>query len=536
MPKISKSIQEAIHRGPARDLSAQEFDAVVIGGGASGGLAALLLCEAGRKVLLLDAGPKPAFARRPWTNFISAVTKYAATPEMFARLPAFMSNFGRKALRAVGLVRQPVQSRCFAWQMSPNSFVDDRDNPYSAVGDQDFTWFRTRQLGGRMIVPGHGRQYYRHAPIDFQAIDGLSPHWPFEPSALDPWYDMVEQRLQLSGTQNGVRDFPDSLITTPLSPTQAEGALMKTLTQHWPSADVILGTHAAPLNSVEQAAETGHLVIQQGAVVREILTTDAGETHGVRFVDDETLKTVDVKAPLVFLCAGTLESTRILMLSNEGQGLGGKSDALGANIMDHVIMTVHGQGAPLAGGFTTLQPGRSVMLPRFDRREGGEGEGQRGYGVQLYQATQGHDASYFQAVSFTEMTPRSENRVELDETVKDRWGIPALRIRCALNETERAIAQKQSLALQEIVSLLGVSVSHIDTEPTPPGMAIHECGTARMGDDPSQSVLNPYNECWASKGLYVTDGSAFPSLGLQNPTLTIMALTARAVDHALNDQ
>lgn len=530
----AEALERAIRAGEAKDLSTQQFDAIVIGSGAAGGLASQLLCEGGKKVLLLEAGIAPSFLRRPWTSLLSAVTSRVATPELFARLPSGISDIGRKGLRAAGLLRQPVQSKCFAWQMSPDSFVDDRDNPYTTSDADEFTWFRSRQLGGRMIIPGHGRQYYRLSNLDFDAQDDLSPKWPLSRGELDPWYAFVEQRLKLTGRQEGSETTPDSHIASLTEPSDAELDLMTSISECWPDAETLLGRYAAPLNAVDQAALTSKLILKTGAIVREILVTSKGRTRGVRFVDAAKNACVEVEAPIVFLCAGALESTRILMLSNEALGLGGESDVLGANLMDHVVMSAVGQGPALKQGFTTLEPGRCVFLPRFDRRHGDLGEGQRGYGVQIYRSSQGNHSSYFQAVSFSEMTPRPDNRLTLNHKNTDRWGVPTLHISCRLSDQELERAQRQSAAVKEIADLMKIEVTRIDLRPTPPGMAIHECGTARMGNDSTNSVLNEFNECWAAKGLFVTDSSSFPSLGPQNPTLTIMALTARAVHHSLN--
>jgi choline dehydrogenase-like flavoprotein len=512
-------------------VEAGGHDAIVVGAGAAGGLAALLLTEAGLKTLVLDAGVSGA--RRPFTSAFSAIVRTIATPEIFSALPPAISNLGRRGLRAAGLMRQPMQSRCFAWQMDPSQFVDDRDNPYAFEPGQEFTWFRARQPGGRMIVPGHGRQYYRLSPMDFRPDDGLSPNWPVEQGELNNWYAAVERRLKLSGRRDGVDWTPDSEIANEINPSAAEQDLIETIKARWPMARPMLGRFAQPLDSLDQAAATGKLLLRRGAIAREILTNGKGRATGVAFVDDATGTTRKASAPLIFLCASTLESTRILMLSSGERGLGRASGALGRNLMDHMMMSAAGQGAPLPGGRVVLESGRSVYLPRFDRRDGGGGEGQRGYGVQLYRSSQGAE-SYFQAVSFSEMTPRPENRVALDTNRKDRWGVPTLRIACAASDAELARADRQADAIREIADAAKVKLTDINVRPSPPGMAIHECGTARMGTAPENSVLDPNNECWDARGLYVTDGSAFPSQGTQNPTLTLMALTARAVAHAVS--
>ncbi|MBP9233454.1 MAG: GMC family oxidoreductase [Hyphomonadaceae bacterium] len=524
--KLSPALAANAKATTLERVEAGGFDAIVVGAGAAGGLAALLLTEAGLKTLVVDAGVAGGM-RRPFTAPFSAMVRSVATPEMFAALPASVSNLGRKGLRAAGLMRQPMQSRCFAWQMDPSQFVDDRDNPYASADGGEFTWFRVRQPGGRMIVPGHGRQYYRLSAMDFRPDDGLSPAWPIRQGELNDWYATVERRLNLSGRRDGVDWTPDSEIANEIAPTPAEQELMDLVAARWPQQRAVLGRFAKPLDALDQAAATGKLHLRRGAIVREIIT-HKGRATGVAFVDDVTATTRKVSAPLVFLCASTLESTRILMLS----GLGRASGALGRNLMDHIVMSGHGQGGALPGGKVVLESGRSVFLPRFDRRGGGAGEGQRGFGMQLYRSSQGA-GSYFQAVSFSEMTPRAENRVELDMNRKDRWGVPTLRIACSANSDELARAGRQADAIREIADAAKVKLADVNVRPSPPGMAIHECGTARMGDAPENSVLDPANECWDARGLYVTDASSFPSQGTQNPTLTLMALTARAVNRAI---
>ena len=223
----------------------------------------------------------------------------------------------------------------------------------------------------------------------------------------------------------------------------------------------------------------------------------------------------------------------MLLLSRSARspdGLGAASGALGRYLMDHVLVKASGLGPPLSQG-AYLTQGRCLYLPRFDARELPAPRPGRGFGVQWHQSPAGGERSYFGA--FGEMLPRSENRVTLDPVRRDAWGIPVLRIDCAHGDRELLRAREQVAALRELAELAGVTLTRIDEAPWPPGLAIHECGTARMGSDPANSVLDPHNQCWEAKGLYVTDGACFPSQGSQNPTLTILALTARACDHAL---
>jgi choline dehydrogenase-like flavoprotein len=201
--------------------------------------------------------------------------------------------------------------------------------------------------------------------------------------------------------------------------------------------------------------------------------------------------------------------------------------------MDHVCVTAEGFGT-----LQTTEPaqveGRCIYLPRFDARASLFPEPRRGYGLQIFKFPIGGSQFYFTVASFAEMLPRLENRVTLDPTRRDAWDIPILRIDCSYSEAEQARAGEQTRALREIAEVAEVKLTAIDEAPRPPGSAFHECGTARMGMNPANSVLDAHNQCWDASGLYVTDGACFPSQGYQNPTLTILALTARACHHALN--
>jgi choline dehydrogenase-like flavoprotein len=331
--------------------------------------------------------------------------------------------------------------------------------------------------------------------------------------------------------------LPDSEIANPLEPAPAELALKQAIVKRWPSADLVLGRYAPPAAYLEAAARTGRLLCRQGAVAREVEVDATGKVSGVVWYDRATGEMMRARAPLIFLCASALESTRILLLSRSSrsrEGLGFASKALGRHLMDHVTVKAEGIAPGLEGEPVLPEDGRCVYLPRFDRWDDeGPGAASRGYGLQIYQMSAGKGRSYFTGVGFAEMLPRPENRVVLDSERKDKFGIPVLRIMCRHGEDEIAVAKRQSSAFGEIAKLAAAKLSRLDVVPSPPGTAVHECGTARMGLDPTCSVLDPNNECWDARGLYVTDASSFPSQGSQNPTLTILALTARACDHAL---
>jgi choline dehydrogenase-like flavoprotein len=359
--------------------------------------------------------------------------------------------------------------------------------------------------------------------------------WPLRTAELDPWYALVERRLGLAGRYDNVPWLPDSELLRVLKPTPDEAALQCAISAEWPGTRPILGRSAPPLDTLELAARTGRLHIRTGAIAREIEVDELGRVRGVIWVDQQSRAEHRAHAQLVFLCASALESTRLLLLSASGRrphGLGGASGALGRYLMDHVLIAARGLGPPL-GRHPNVDGGRCLYLPRFDARGLSATEPGRGFGVQLYRRPADANWSSFYAASFAEMLPRPENRVTLDQQRKDAWGIPVLRIECAHGTAELTRVRDQIAALRQLAELADVTLTGIEEAPAPPGIAVHESGTARMGSDRETSVLDPHNQCWEAQGLYLTDAASFPSQGFQNPTLTILALTARACDHAI---
>lgn len=516
----------------------KKYDAIIVGAGAAGGLAARILRDAGWHVLVLDAGWTPPFWRAPFRRSVAWLVSAMTNPKAIRILPQKLIWKGRQALKLLGRVRQPVQTNCFAWERMPDAFVDDVDHPYSQDDDAPFDWLRTRQVGGRMTVPGHGRQYYRFSDDELQPADGHSAAWPITADEIDPWYTFVEKKLTLTGARDGLACLPDSHIRTPIEPNASEVELQDKLMARWPNAKSVLGRYSVPL-SQDDLTTDAHVTYRRGAIAKRLVTYESGEVSGVEWLEAKSGRAQTSNADVVFLCASAFESVRLLMLSateKHPEGLGGSSGVLGRYIMDHVLVRAEGEGGALPDEPVEMEDGRCVYLPRFDQRDGDVDGSKRGYGLQVYRASGRPGQSYFTVVSFGEMLPRAENRIQLSASQTDAWGIPVPEIRCAHGTHEKALAKAQRDAVCELADQVGATLTRVDEAAATPGTAAHECGGARMGADPDSSVLDPFNQCWDAKGLYVTDGAAFPSQGAQNPTLTIMALTARACDHAIRER
>lgn len=536
--------EDLIHALPLHDrgLSQQPlrgpYDAIVVGSGAAGGVACHELTRAGLRVLVLEAGWEPTSPRAginaPSARIVSTITnglRHRAIPPM-------LNTLGMKALSAFGRLRQPVQSRCFAWKLSPGSLVDDRDCPYETAPGTEFNWFRSRQLGGRMTVPGHGRQYYRLAQTDLEGDSYGRPAWPLEHAELDPWYAGIEEQLRLRGGDDLFAFVPASMLSFVHAPTPDEAETIAALRDRSPSLWPILGRYAPPLDWIAMAAKTGRLTAKTGAIVDRVSMDGSGKVTGVRWIDGRTGQRQAAEAPIVFLCASAFESTRILLMSRDPlvrERVGLHSDALGRFAMDHAVASCAGYvAARRADAAAEAEHGRCIYAPAIARTQD-PATGERlesPFGMQLHRQPAGRDRSRIDIVGFSPMRPDAENRVQLSAR-KDRFGIPVLTIACRYGNADRAIAHEMLGSVRQAAEALGLDVEYLSRDIAPPGTGIHECGTARMGADPSTSVLDAHGECWDVKGLYVTDAAALPSLGAQNPTLTIMALTARAAAHAV---
>ena len=534
-------------------MSSQELhDAIVVGSGATGGWAAKVLTEAGLRVLVLEAG----------ASHDGLVAGREAEPDAAAMAQ------DRRYMRE----RQYVQSQCYACCVGRNHlYVDDVDNPYSTDDGRPFVWIRGRQVGGRSLTwAGHS---YRMSDYDFRAAsrDGYGDDWPISYPDLAPYYDEVEAFIGVSGTQESVANLPDGRFGSPQGMTAGERRFKQAVEARWRDRRVISGRSAArsfagapgaagestrfissPASTLSAARATGRLVLRSDAVASHVIVDErTGRGEGVAFVDRLTKQRHSARARVLVLCASTIESTRLLLnsvSSRHPNGLANSSELLGCYLMDHIQLSVAGRATSLMQSphHKVEVSGNGMYVPQFRNISSRDGRFIRGYGIQggvgrmvpaqlrvvLGKESEG-DVSAFWMSAFGEMLPRKENRVCIDTARLDAWGIPTVRISCTHSPNEVAMAADSIQTMKEMAREAGFEVTVESPGLNAPGSCVHEVGTARMGTSPRTSVLNQFNQSWDVANLYVTDGACFVSQGPQNPTLTMMALTARACDHII---
>lgn len=547
------------------------YDAIVVGSGITGGWAAKEFSEKGLEVLLLEAG-----------RAIDPAKDYTE------HIPVWKKKFRDMGDRKKANAEQPVQQTCGAVdETNAKFFVKDKENPYTTEEGKPFLWIRGRHVGGRSIM--WGRQSYRWSDLDFEANqrEGIAVDWPIRYQDIAPWYDYVEDFIGVSGQAEGLPQLPDGKFLPPMEMNCAELDVKDAIAKYFPGerkmtigrSAVLTQPHRgraachycgpcdhgcatksyfSSLNSTLPAAlATGRLTIRPNSVVHSLIfDSTTRKITGVRLIDAETHATVEVHARVVFLCASTLESTRILLNSTTTEfpnGLANSSGQLGHNLMDHVM----GGGASgrIPGHEDRIVQGRrpnGIYVPRFrnvnskhpgflrgygfqggaDRDGWDRGTGMAGFGPEFKKILSKPGPWRFGFYGFGECLPNFENYAELDKEVKDAWGIPALRIRCNWRENERALLKDMSITAAEMLSAAGAEEITPFVEDNAPGLTIHEMGTARMGRDPKTSVLDAHNRAHDVKNLFITDGACMVSSSCVNPSLTYMALTARACNFA----
>jgi choline dehydrogenase-like flavoprotein len=582
-------------RNPAEVDLARVYDAVVIGSGAAGGMAAHVLTSHGMKVLLLEAGKKLNIEEElKSTEWPYDHTRRGAMPpgyhalgynEYSIRHPPYAQNTNYKHVLSY------VQN----WggpDYSKNIVVDEKDHPYAGT---DYAWVRARVLGGKTNI--WGRLALRLSDLDFKAKshDGYGEDWPISYKDIEPYYDKVDLYLGISGHKENLPHLPDSLFQRPVKLNAGEVKLRESLKKmdrcltpyragvttdglkHNKYRSRCYGRgacdrrvggcdiHAAfdsPTGLIYPAMDTGHLTLRTNSVVSEVLVdNNTGKARGVAFVDSETGKAYEAKAKVVVLAASTLESARLMLLSKSRQypnGIGNSSGHVGHNFCEHVMGPgVSGIVKDLVGKPRTLDDGRpgSFYVARFRNVKDKHSDFIRGYGFEGGSGTRmypesteapGFGAAYKKAVreyagavigmgAFGEVLPRYENYMDLDPEMKDKWGIPVLRFHYKFGDNEKKMAADMAETAKEMFEEAGIEIVNVDRHILTEGWSIHELGTARMGSDPKTSVLNQFQQSHDVKNLFVVDGSSHVSASCQNPTWTIMALCWRSCDH-LADQ
>jgi len=548
------------------------YDAIVVGSGMTGGWAAKELTEKGLKTLVLEAG-RPIVPEEDYVEHV----------------PPWEMKFRGLGNRRGQLEDQPIQSTCYACdEWSSKFFISDKQHPYTTAPGKPFRWIRGRQVGGRSIT--WGRQSYRWSDLDFEANlrEGIAIDWPIRYSDIAPWYDYVEDFVGISGEALGLPQLPDSKFLPPMELNCAEKVVRGALAEHFPGERVLTIGRVAILtrdhrgraachycgpcergcitrsyfNSVNAtlpaAEKTGRMTLRPYSVVHSV-TFDARTRRatGVRIIDARTRASVEFRAKVVFLCASALESVRILFNSATPEfstGLANSSGELGHNLMDHV--KAGGADGTIPGNDDRIQLGRrpnGIYVPRFRNVKTRQPEFLRGYGFQGEGFREGWERGIaetgfgpefkkvisrpgpwrFSFYGFGECLPNHDNFVELDRQTVDAWGIPSLKIHCSWSNNELALRKDMSIAGAEMLAAAGARNIRPFADDEPPGFSIHEMGTARMGRDPKTSVLNSYNQAHDVKNLFITDGGAMVSSSCVNPSLTYMALTARACDYAV---
>jgi choline dehydrogenase-like flavoprotein len=549
------------------------YDAIVIGSGITGGWAAKELTEKGLNVLLLEAG-RPIVPEKDYVEHV----------------PSWELKYRGWDYREERLKTQKVQRECYyaCDEYSSKFFVNDLDNPYTTDPDKPFTWIRGRQVGGKSIM--WGRQSYRLSDLDFEANlrDGISADWPIRYKDIEPWYEYVEDFVGISGQAEGLPQLPDSKFLPPMEMTCAELVVKEALPKSFNDgrmmtigrAAVLTRVHRgraachycgvchrgcitrsyfSSLNSTLPAAEkTGRMTLRPYSVVHSLMfDPNTRKVTGVRVIDGQTKQSLEFRSRILFLNASALESTRILLNSATPEfpnGLGNTSGELGHNLMDHVM----GAGADgvIPGHEDKEEFGNrpnGIYVPRFRNiktkepflrgygyqggayREGwSRGINSAGFGADFKNALRKPGAWHFSFYGFGECLPNRDNFIEINKEQNDAWGIPTLKIHCAFGDNEKALQKDMSIQAAEMLTAAGATEIHPFIEDNAPGLTIHEMGTARMGKDPKTSVLNEHNQAHDVKNLFLTDGACMVSSACVNPSLTYMALTARACDFAVS--
>jgi len=551
------------------------YDAIVVGTGISGGIAAKELTEKGLKTLVLERGPMvkhpdyPTATKDPWQ------LPYADRPT------------------EEDLKKQAVQNRT-GYTVKPSSkhwFVNDLENPYTEAPGKRMDWMRGYHVGGRSIM--WGRQSYRWSEMDFEANakDGIAVDWPIRYKDIAPWYDYIERYIGVSGQNEGLPQLPDGNFLPPMDLNCLEQELKKSVKDKFGRALTIGRTAhlTAPLahspqrgtcqfrnmcirgcpyggyyssnsGALPAAEKTGNMTLRPNSIVHEIIYDEKkGKATGVKVLDAETGEQVEYYANVIFLCASTFGSTFIMLNSTSNRfpnGFGNDSGELGSNIMDHHLgVGAEGDYDGFEDMYYSGRRANGFYIPRYRNWGNEKRDYIRGFGYQGGASRQGWSSVVSELsfgaelkelvtkpgkwrmgmTGFGEILPYHDNLVRLNKDKKDKYGLPTLLFETEFKENEYRMRKDMASDAAEMLEATGVKNIRTYDNPGGVGLGIHEMGTARMGRDPKTSVLNKWNQVHACKNVFVTDGSFMTSAACQNPSLTYMAMTARAADFAVSE-
>jgi len=548
------------------------YDAIVVGSGISGGWAAKELTQKGLKVLLLERGEN--------IEHIKGYTNTNKDPWQFP-------HRGGKTQQMIK--DYPVLNRDYPLnETNLNYWTNEKDCPY--VEKKRFDWFRGYHVGGRSLM--WGRQSYRWSDFDFEANakEGVGVDWPIRYKEIAPWYDYAEKFAGISGTKEGLPHLPDGQFQPGMELNCVEKDVAAKLKDHYKGQRHLFigrvanitqplpgrtncqyrnkcwlgcpfgGYFSTQSSTLPAAMATGNLTLRPFSIVTKVLyDKDKKKATGVEIVDATDNKTYQYKSKIVFLCASAFNSTWVLFNSATDvwpEGLGSSSGELGHNVMDHHFR-VGAEG--VAEGFDDKYYfGRrptGFYIPRFRNLYGEKRDYVRGFGYQGGASRQGWNRQIAELsigaelknalcepgpwtvgmTAFGETLPYHENRIMLDKDKKDKWGLPVLAMDCEIKDNEKKMRVDMKNDAVEMLQAAGLKDVRGSESDYYMGMGIHEMGTARMGKDPKTSVLNAHNQVWDAPNVFVTDGACMTSASCVNPSLTYMALTARAADYAVNE-
>jgi len=552
----------------------QTYDAIVIGSGISGGWAAKELCEKGLKTLVLERGRMVKHGDYP-----TAMKENCELPNRNRMTPKEMEDY--KIQERTGYTVTPATVH---W------WPKDTENPYTEK--KPFDWIRAYHVGGRSLL--WGRQSYRMGDLDFEANlkDGIAVDWPVRYKDIQPWYDYVEKYIGVSGQNEGLFQLPDGVFQPPFEYNCLEKSVKKRVKEVL-GRDIIMGRTAhitveggwkgrgtcqtrnrcmrgcpygayfsSNASTLPAAEATGNMTIRPFSIVTDIiLNDDATRAKGVRIRDAETLETHEYFAKVIFICASTFGSTQILLNSTSERfpdGLGNDSGELGCNVMDHhFLVGAYGTSDDFKDQTTKGRRPTGIYIPRFRNIDEKSKMPNfiRGYGFQGGAGRQGWwryipEAQFgtefkaalsqsgnwtFGITAFGESLPYHENRIYINRELKDKYDLPTLTMDVEWKTNEWEMRKDMKETAVEILEAGGLRNVNAYEDSSNPGLAIHEMGTARMGHDPKTSVLNKWNQIHSVPNIFVTDGSFMTSASCVNPSLTYMAFTARAANHAVEE-